>query len=223
VSEVEQGTGEELPRLPRGRHGLPREFVTRNQRERLTAGTIAAVAENGLPETTVSQIVAAAGVSRRTFYGYFSSKEECYLDAFEAVAAHLEAVMREAAAGEERWPRRVRAELGAMLDVFAANPDLARLVLVAPIRSGGEPAERHRVLLGRLVALLSDGRPEPPKTREPTEAVESTMTAGLATVIASKVEAGEGEQVEALLPDLLELTLTPYLGRKRAVAEARRT
>ena len=36
-----------LGRLPPGRHGLSREFVTENQRNRLTAGMIAAVAEHG--------------------------------------------------------------------------------------------------------------------------------------------------------------------------------
>ncbi len=62
-----------LHRLPPGRHGLPRDFVAQNQRDRLAAGTIAAVAERGYNETTIGDIAAAAGVSRRTFYVYFGT------------------------------------------------------------------------------------------------------------------------------------------------------
>ncbi len=90
-----------LARLPPGRHGLSREFVAKNQRDRLTAGMIAAVAEHGFHEATITQIAAAAGVSRRTFYGYFSSKEECFFDTYGQVAEHLEAAMTSAGEGEE--------------------------------------------------------------------------------------------------------------------------
>src|SRR3954451_6443763 len=78
-----------LARLPPGRHGLPRDFVVQNQRDRLAAGIIAAVSEFGYHETTITQIAPAAGVSRRTFYSYFESKEECYFDAFGQIADHL--------------------------------------------------------------------------------------------------------------------------------------
>src|SRR6185437_1927670 len=46
----------ELARLPPGRHGLPREFVAHNQRERLIAGLAEAVAENGYASTTIAHI-----------------------------------------------------------------------------------------------------------------------------------------------------------------------
>ena len=38
------------------RHGLPRDFVVQNQRDRLAAGIIAAVSEFGYHETTITQI-----------------------------------------------------------------------------------------------------------------------------------------------------------------------
>ena len=58
--QAEQSPG--LSRLPPGRHGLPRDFVVQNQRDRLAAGIIAAVSEFGYHETTITQIAAAAGV-----------------------------------------------------------------------------------------------------------------------------------------------------------------
>src|SRR6266498_996015 len=58
-------------RLPSGRHGLTRETIVASQRGRLLDAMAAAVAEKGYAETTVSDVVDRAGVSRRTFYEQF--------------------------------------------------------------------------------------------------------------------------------------------------------
>jgi len=211
-----------LARLPPGRHGLSREFVTRNQRDRLTAGMIAAVAEHGFHEATITQIAAAAGVSRRTFYGYFSSKEECFFDTFGQVADHLEGAMAGAGEGEAEWPARVRVQLTAMLETFAANPDLARFALIAPPNAGGEIAARYRELLERLFAILTEAKPAA-EVNEPSRAVADGLLGGIVALVVRKVKAGEGEQLTELAPDLLELFLTPYYGQEEAVRLARTT
>jgi len=226
VAKGEQADGDSAPglaRLPPGRHGLSREFVTRNQRDRLTAGMIAAVAEHGYHEATITQITAAAGVSRRTFYGYFSSKEECFFDTFEQVVTHLEGAMATAVEGEDVWPERVRAQLGALLEAFAANPDLARFMLIAPPNAGGEVADRYRTFLEHLFAILAEAKPPLPATREPSRAVTDGLVGGVAGLIVREVKAGEGKQLTELLPDLLELLLTPYFGREEAVQLAHRS
>lgn len=218
----DQGPDEagELQKLPPGRHGLPREFVTQNQRDRLIAGIIVSVAERGYHDTTISQIAAAAGVSRRTFYGYFSSKEECFLATFEMIEEHMVEVMTEAGGTEKGWPARVRAQLAAMLESFQENPNLVRFGLIAPPAAGGEFVEQYRAFLERLVGVVGDGRPAS-RSRQPSEAAEFAMAGGLAALLVSRVNAGEGEHLVDLLPELVELVLTPYIGRERAVAAAR--
>ena len=210
-----------LARLPPGRHGLSREFVAKNQRDRLTAGMIAAVAEHGFHEATITQIAAAAGVSRRTFYGYFSSKEECFFDTFGQVADHLEGAMVGAGEGVTDWPERIRAQLTAMLETFAANPDLARFALIAPPNAGGEIAARYRELLESLFTILTESKPPPPDAREPSRAVADGLLGGIVALIVRKVKTGEGEELTELAPDLLELFLTPYYGQEEAVQLAR--
>jgi len=213
------GEPEALQRLPPGRHGLPREFVVRNQRNRLTAGMIATVAENGYHETTIAQISAAAGVGRRTFYSYFSSKEECFLDTLGVIGGHLEEAMREAAEGEREWPRKVRSRLGALLGSLSANPDLVRFSLIAPVAAGGELSKRHRVFLERLVDVVTEGRPAKCGT-QPSRSIEQALTGALAALLVGQVDAGRGERLPELAPELVELLLSPYLGRKRAIAVA---
>jgi len=209
-----------LARLPPGRHGLPRELVTRNQRDRLAAGTIAVVAERGLNDATITQISAAAGVSRRTFYTYFSSKEECFLAAYGTIVEHLRIATDAAASEQTEWPRRVGAKLGATLEFLAANPDLARFCLIAPQRAGEEVASRYRNGMGLVVAYLCEGMPPAPATKTPSDAVAVSLVGGMVALVVRKVEADEGSGLPELLPDLLELFLTPYLGRTDAVQAA---
>lgn len=209
-----------LPRLPPGRHGLARDFVVKNQRDRLTAAIIAVVAEQGYREATVTQICAAAGVSRRTFYSYFSSKEECFLRAFDLIGEHLSEAMGEAGSEGEDWPSRVRERLSALLANFAANPDLARFTLIAPLRAGEGIAGQHRFALERVLRALTEDRPDGDGIRRPSESIEQAVVGGMMALIAREVERGEGNRLGDLLPDLVELFLTPYLGRDKAVRAA---
>ena len=57
-------------------------------------------AEQGFEETTVDQIAAAAGVSRRTFFRYFDSKADVLWSAFDAEVDHIRRVL----AGDARRP-----------------------------------------------------------------------------------------------------------------------
>jgi AcrR family transcriptional regulator len=219
VAKTGTETGETPPglhRLPPGRHGLPREFVARNQRDRLVAGTIAAVAQRGYNETTIGDIAAAAGVSRRTFYVYFKEKRECFIATFDQIARHLGEAAREAAAAESEWPRRVVARLGAALEAFAANPQLATVALAVPPRAGGEVADHYRVALEHALAELTEGMPPPPEVRPPSQAVQHALLGGIAALIVERVEAGEGDRLADLAPDLAQLFLGPFVGRDEA-------
>jgi len=211
-----------LPRLPPGRHGLPRDFVVQNQRDRLAAGIIAAVSEFGYHETTITQIAAAAGVSRRTFYGYFDSKEECFFATFDQIAGHLCDAAREAAADRDEWPARVAAKIAAALEVFSTNPQLARFTLEAPPRAGGEVTAHYRRALDTALAELTDGFPGGTEERRPSPAVQQSLIGGAVALIVRKLEAGEGERIRDLLPDLVELFLAPFVGRDAAVDVAGR-
>jgi AcrR family transcriptional regulator len=219
--EPPEETAAGLARLPPGRHGLPRSFVASNQRGRLTAAMIAAVVEHGYNGASVTHIVEAAGVSRRTFYQYFSSKQEAYLDTYELIASHLQEQMTASAAAHTQWERRVRAVVAAMLETFAANPDLARFCLIAPLSADEQIAARYRLSMQCLLALLTTAIPPPPASQQPSRAAADGLVGGIATLIVRKIKAGEGERLIELLPDLLELALTPYVGRDEAVRVAR--
>ncbi len=217
-----KGSGEEeapaaaSPRLPAGRHGLPREFVVQNQRERIVTALVDTVAERGYNATTVAHVTKAASVSRRTFYEHFADKEACFLAAYEMVADHIRASMQAAAAAFDEWPQKVRAALATMLRFLAGEPELARICMIEPVAAGGEIAARHRTSMQALVEILKAGRPEHAGGRPLPEATEETLVGGIVSLIVREISAGRTEQLEALLPDLVELTLAPYVGPEQA-------
>jgi AcrR family transcriptional regulator len=218
VARAEEGSASGTVRLPPGRHGLSRDAVSESQRERLLNGVVEAVVEHGYNATTIAQLIEAAAVSRRTFYEHFEGKEECFLAAYEMIVAHVHSSLREA--GElPAWPDRVRAELAMLLHIFAADPTVARFLLLESLAAGGEVAERHRASLRCVVGLL---RPEPPADADPlAEAREQALVGGISTLVVRRLKAGDARNLEALLPDLHELVLTSYLGRREAQRLAR--
>jgi AcrR family transcriptional regulator len=83
------GVGHVAPlykRLPHGPHRLDRDEVIANQRTRIHGAMIEAVARNGYEETSVKEVIALAGVSRRSFYEQFANKEGCFLATFDLIA-----------------------------------------------------------------------------------------------------------------------------------------
>jgi AcrR family transcriptional regulator len=216
----ERAAGDSAPgQLPRGRHGLPREIIVENQRRRLIAAITALVAERGYNETTVSSIIAAAGLSRATFYQLFADREACFTAAYEAALADLRETTL-AAAGEQ-WPERVRAALAALLSALVSNPERARLFLIAPATVGDQALERHHRALRELVGDLIATPPGPPALPRPSEAREQALAGGLSGLIVRKIQAGEEAQLPELLPVLSELLFRPYLGEEVAMRLAR--
>jgi hypothetical protein len=72
-----------------------------------------------------------------------------------------------------------------------------------------------------LVEILKAGRPEHGGERPLPEATEETLVGGIVSLIVREISAGRTEQLESLLPDLVELTLAPYLGAEQAELLAR--
>jgi AcrR family transcriptional regulator len=209
--------------LPPGRHGLPREFVVHNQRERLIAGLAEAVAENGYASTTIAHITRHAAVSRRTFYEHFDSKDACFVAAYDTVMDELRERVGGAFEAEKDWPRAIKAGIAAMLAFLAAEPNLARLCMVEALVAGPVVVERYDAAIQSLVPYFEEGRKG--RSREvlarlsPT--TEEALVGGMVSLISRRIFAGRTAELESLLPDLVEFALTPYLGSTEAAKIAR--
>lgn len=213
----------ELSRLPPGRHGLPRDFVIHNQRERLIAGLAEAVAEKGYGGTTIADITRHAAVSRRTFYEHFEGKDECFVAAFDTVTEQLRERVEAAYEAEDEWTEGIRAGIGAMLTFLASEPNLARLAMVEALVAGPVVVERYDASVQTFVPYLEAGRDGRPKKvlDRLSDSTEEALVGGMVSLISRRIVAGQAEELESLLPDLVEFTLAPYVGNDEAARIAR--
>jgi AcrR family transcriptional regulator len=207
-----------MDRLPRGRHGLSPEFVARNQCERLIAGLTQALYEVGYQKTTVSLIGKRAAVSKSDFYKHFESKDQCFMAAYDAAIERIRERVTDACgeAAEEGWPRRVEEALDALLKLFAADPALASMALVEGLRAGREVYDRYQAAVETFVEYLREGAPATLEGAEVPEATAEAVIGGIASLLGRRVLAGEAEKLSELFPEILEFTLTAYLGAEEA-------
>jgi AcrR family transcriptional regulator len=213
----------ELSRLPPGRHGLPRDFVVHNQRERLIAGLAEAVAEKGYGGTTIADITRHAAVSRRTFYEHFDGKDECFVAAFDTVTEQLRERVDAAFKAEDDWPEAAKAGIGSMLAFLAAEPNLARLAMVEAMVAGPVVVERYDAAVQTFLPYFAAGREGRPKKvlARLSDSTEEALVGGMVSLISRRIVSGQAEDLESLLPDLTEFALAPYVGNDEAARVAR--
>jgi AcrR family transcriptional regulator len=207
-----------MERLPRGRHGLSPEFVAQNQRERLIAGLIEVLYEAGYQKTTVSLIGERASVSKSDFYKHFQSKDDCFYAAYEEAIERIRKVVVDACAAHDKsdWSPRMCDGIAALLTLLARDPALASISLVEGLRAGRGIYDRYQAAVESFVPYLRQGAPPTPDGDPAPAATDEAVVGGIASLLGRRVLAGEAEQIDKLLPDVLEFALTPYLGATEA-------
>jgi AcrR family transcriptional regulator len=205
-----------LSRLPVGRHGLPREFIEANQRNRLMAAALGVFTGRGYAAASISDVIKAAGVSRNTFYAHFSGKEECFLATYDVVLAWLSEHALAAAESADGWGPAAIAVIDSLLVLLAADPRLARLCAVEVFQAGPPAARRHEALIERLTSSLRAGRVAGSRGGELPVILDAVLVGGVISLIARWVNADEGDRLVDLDRELSEVLLAPYLGLSAA-------
>jgi AcrR family transcriptional regulator len=205
-------------RLPRGRHGLPRELVERSQRERLMAAVVRVTGSKGYSATSVADILEEAGVGRESFYELFDDKLSCLLAAHDVLVDHLEVTIKAAYDQPGPWADRVRKSVAAMLEWFAADPAAARVTLVELAAVGSVAHERFRASFCRFAKLLEDGYDETEIGTAWPRASRLAVGAGIARVY-EEVVRGRTAGLPSLLPELTYEVLVPFVGEEDARAQ----
>ena len=200
--------------LPRGKHKLPPEVVASNQRERLIAGVAGCLAERGYSATSVQHIIAAAGVSRATFYAYFDNKRDCVIAAHEVTFERLTARIFRACASEREWPLKVKAAIADSLAFVAEDPERARLLFLDALAADLEVARRVLDSNEHLAGLLRSGRRHGGGTGPQSELTEEAVIGAITSITSGRLLAGQ--PLDGLEPQLVTFALTPYIGSAEA-------
>jgi AcrR family transcriptional regulator len=123
------------------------------RRTQLLDVAMALFAEKGYHGTSISNIIAEAGVARGTFYNYFHSKRDLLEELLEGL---FETVSRAAApivvGAAHEVHAQVRGNIAALCVTLAANLPMARVLLV---QTGGLDAEANLQLRGFYDRVLT--------------------------------------------------------------------
>src|SRR6476469_916905 len=211
-------------KLPPGRHGLSRSFVAQNQRDRILAAVAEACSAKGYGEMSVEDIIAAAGVSRRTFYEHFKNKEHAFLAAYDAVVVQLFGRVNGAVEAAETIQDKIRACLGAFLVFLASEPAFARMCIVDVLAAGSEAVARRdgairgfsQLILVNVRTVFGDDAPRA------LAVISETLVGGIYEVVYARGLRRECDERPRLLADLGCALRRPLIALRGSLAESRR-
>ena len=139
------------PRQARSARGC---VIARSQRTRIIYGTAEVMLAKGYEHATVTDIVAAAGVSREVFYEHFTDKHNAFLEARNIPRSTSWTSARAAYFNVPDWPERIWNAFGALLQMIAANPAISHLRLVECYAAGPEAIRRAEEITRSFTIFL---------------------------------------------------------------------
>lgn len=191
-------------------------------RVRLLQAMAKVATAKGLAATTIADIVCEAGVSKRTFYEHFVSKEVCFLDLYRAASASALKTLREAVQPDRPWPSQLEHALSAYLGHLARGTGLIRTLFVEIHHLGVAGLAVRREVMQELAEFLRltvhEGTPPGScvSARKLSTAMALAAVGGINELILVAVERGETERLTELAPCASEVV------RSLTLADARR-
>lgn len=127
--------------------------------------------------------------------------------ALPVALANLESAVLDACASETDWPAQVAAAIYAGVDYAIAHPEVAETLSFSPM-TGVDTLGQYETVVGRLAGFL---RVKAPVERLPG-ATDEALVAGMVGLVGDHLRIGRQDRLAELRPDLVLLTLLPYLG-----------
>jgi AcrR family transcriptional regulator len=190
-------------RAPRRRINTPLAKGRQStQRARLVEAMITVANRDGYARASVSAVIAEAGVSRPTFYDYFSDREDCLLAVISDLnALLLTEVSRALAAAPPA--EATRAALRGLIGFASAEPAMAQFLTNSPMSCGGRALDARDAgiaaierLIERAYASLDPATPMP-------DISARMLIGGLYRLLASRLRRGDAA-LSTILDDLLD-------------------
>lgn len=193
---------------------VPSDIGVQSQRQRMIDAMIASCAEKTYSETTISDVVRGASISRTTFYKRFPDKRACFDAALDYGVEVVSTAAAGARADDDSPAQAVRKAAAAVLELIASRPELARMLAVEAVAVDPAISGRYRARLLPAVEGLWNGERPAPRT-------SPGLAFGRAQLlIFNEVAAGRTETLPDLLPELVYLALAPFLGHDEALAQS---
>jgi AcrR family transcriptional regulator len=174
------------------------------------------VAERGYQKTTIELIAKTSRVALVTFYEQFSSKEECFLAAFDESVAAAKEVFAELLNPDDPWQEQISSGLEIFLEMVVKEQARAKLCIVEAQAAGAASLARYQGMLESVAPKLREGREFNPRSSRLPDGLEVAIAGGIVWLVHQRLIAGNVDDLMTLLPEMLQVTLTPYIGELEA-------
>lgn len=124
-------------------------------KQRMLQMALRLFAQKGYFQTTVDEVVDAAGASKGSFYFHFPNKEAVFLALVEQITVMLFQGIEQELASEQQAAVKIRNTLASALDIFGRHRDLARLVLVEAEVAHPQIREKQAAIHSRFIELIA--------------------------------------------------------------------
>lgn len=198
--------------LPRHKHDLSREQVRESQSGRVLAAAISLFAEQGYSATSVMHIAQRAGISRKTYYELFDSKEDVFLDAYRAVSVLLDAARDTLGQQDqpELTPDTVEDYCQFLLRFLGIIPAATRMFFLEALGVGPRVRARRNETITEFVTGITPALQQLRSHYEPALPPLDTqlcyaITAAAIEMIVQHLAEGDPETLTSLAPELSDL------------------
>jgi AcrR family transcriptional regulator len=196
--------------LSHDRARLDPDEVLASQRWRLLLATAQTMAAEGYAAATIERITTEAGVSKKTFYKFFASKEEAFLACYDAIEPALEFVV-ESAQGPDTATGMVEAVVSNYLAMLAAAPALTRLFLFEALTATPTIRARRSATIAQLAdavgELIEEQRPEAPGAPVLDRAQLVALLGGVNELCVEHLVTNEPDTLPTLTPTIVQFVL----------------
>ncbi|HXF30173.1 MAG TPA: TetR/AcrR family transcriptional regulator [Solirubrobacterales bacterium] len=197
------------------------EQVAANQRARLEAAMIEAVARHGYAAVTLRELVGLAGVSKQTFYQHFESKQDCFLATFDAIVT--EALKRVGGAYRAQtkgdFRERLLAALHAFMDLVVQAPEAAALVGVESLTLGSAGVGHRERGSEPFEEMVKQSFQHSRSRIDVSETMVRAVVGGWRGVVYHRLRDGREGELPGLVPELVDWALC-YQRRPSAALNA---
>jgi AcrR family transcriptional regulator len=196
------GTAERYRRLPTGAHGLAREEVERDQRERLQRAMTELIAERGYQAVRILDITKLAHVSRPTFYELYADKEDLLLSAYNAIAGRTAQAVLQAFGQRGDLEQRLRAGMHAFARLAQSDPEAMSLFLMGAFGAGPRALARRKETVTALetgIQTRRDGTLEP----NPGDLTVKVQLGGIRELAVARLHEGRTQELDEIADELI--------------------
>jgi AcrR family transcriptional regulator len=154
-------------------------------------------ARDGYEATTIDRIIAQAGVSRPTFYDYFTNKDACLLATITMVNRHVLAQVQKRVSAQPP-ARAVHATIETIFELCVEHPTMARVLLDASLAGPPEVLDARSDGIAAVARTIDDAHRAVPAQALVPDIGSSVLIAGILCLLGASLRRDE-------VPDLAML------------------